>query len=370
MYSNTYIGRGISRALLYVASLAAGAATAYATSPHASLGAGARVDAASAAPKARARPTAPTAPSVGATAAAAAAAPSVAPHLPEVAAVEPIPEPEAEAWDGLGAALRGGKIITGSTPHRLVLFTFDDGPDRRTTPLLLDRLDDEGIKAIFFLVGSRIAGTNSMERQQAAIAREIVRRGHLVGNHTIDHVQLPLLDDEAVRAELTGAETIFERVLGGRPWLFRPPFGAHSQRIDQHLASRGYTTVLWNLGSGDFQVRSAEEVFDTWLKVFERREREEGERGGIILLHDTYAWSVDAFQLIVTHLQQRNCELLREGQELYDIIDDPAPFFVPRDGESAEAEAPPAELDSRTLAARQQQLADLTERRCRSLASL
>jgi peptidoglycan/xylan/chitin deacetylase (PgdA/CDA1 family) len=260
-------------------------------------------------------------------------------------------------------------IITGSTAHRVILFTFDDGPDSATTPLLLDRLDEAGIKAIFFLVASRIAGTNPMERRQAAVAREIVRRGHAVAGHTVDHVQMPLLDDEAALRQLTRSEEIFQQVFGSRPYLFRPPFGAHSQRIDQKLAARGYTSVLWNLGAGDFQVRTADEVYETWVKVFERREREYGDRGGIVLLHDTYPWSVDAFERIVSYLMRRNCELLERGEELFDIVDDLSFFYVPRGDAPPEAEAPRLTLAPELIAARQAVLRERTSRRCKSLAS-
>jgi peptidoglycan-N-acetylglucosamine deacetylase len=274
-----------------------------------------------------------------------------------------------EAERATGGAYRDGMIITGTTPHRLILFTFDDGPDPATTPLLLDRLDDVGIKAVFFLVASRIAGATPIERHQATIAREIARRGHIVGGHTIDHVQMPLLDDAAALAQLSGTDEIFQRVFGSRPWLFRPPFGAHSQRIDQHLAARRYTMVLWNLGAGDFQVRTAEEVYRTWLKVLERREREFGDRGGIVLLHDTYPWSVDAFQMIVSHLMARNCELLDGDEELYDIVDDLDFFYVPRGDALAEAEAPAVRVSDALIAERQRRLRETTARRCKSLAA-
>jgi peptidoglycan/xylan/chitin deacetylase (PgdA/CDA1 family) len=269
--------------------------------------------------------------------------PATAPAAPEAA-------PEATAApSAIGAAFRQGKIITGATPHRLVLFTFDDGPDPRTTPLLLDRLDDAGIKAVFFLVASRMAQTTPIEREQALIAQEIVRRGHLVGGHTYDHAQLPLLDDAAAEAQLRRSDDVFKRVFGAPPALIRPPFGAHSTRIDQIIAAHGETVVLWNLGAGDFQVRSADEVYDTWLKVFERRERENGDRGGIVLLHDTYAWSVDAFQRIVSDLMARNCALLDRGEELFDFVDDPTFFYAPRAGAPADAEAPPAQLPPEIL---------------------
>jgi peptidoglycan/xylan/chitin deacetylase (PgdA/CDA1 family) len=270
---------------------------------------------------------------------------------------------------GLGERFRDGAIITGSTPHRLILFTFDDGPDRRTTPLLLDRLDEAGVRAVFFLVASRMAGNTPSERQDTAVAREIIKRGHLVGNHTLEHAQLPLLDEAGALHQIVSAEQIFEKVYGARPWLFRPPFGAHSERIDTILASRGYTTVLWNLGSGDFQVRSADEVFEIWRKVFERREAETGDRGGIILLHDTYAWSVDAFQRIVSHLRAKNCELLDKGEELYEFVDDPALFFVPRADGDASMEAPALTLAPDELEARQARLRETETLRCHLLAS-
>jgi peptidoglycan/xylan/chitin deacetylase (PgdA/CDA1 family) len=277
------------------------------------------------------------------------------------------PDPEAP-FDPLGHAYRDGLVITGATPHRLILFSFDDGPDVRTTPLLLDRLAEADVRAVFFLVAERLQQVTPRDRQQAAIARDIAARGHLIGAHTVHHVPLPRLDDAAVQVELDQQDLAFERLFGARPSLFRPPYGARSERIDQHLAARGYTSVLWNLGSGDFQVRSADQVFDLWRRVFEHRERELGERGGIILLHDTYAWSVDAFERIHGYLMARNCELLEQGQELFDVVDDLAYFHVPRAGEPATADAPPAQLDPERLAARQALLRERTARRCHSLA--
>jgi len=275
-------------------------------------------------------------------------------------ATEPTPRPKRPDSTSYGR----GRIVEGTTPHRLILFTFDDGPERRTTPLLLDRLDAAGIKAVFFLTASRIAGRNAAEREQAQLAQEIVQRGHLVGSHTVDHLQLPLLDDTGVQAQVLGAEQIFQRVLGFRPSLIRPPGGARSPRIDALLAERNYTTVLWNLGAGDFQVKSANEVLDTFRKVLERRERENGDHGGIVLLHDTYAWSVDAFQLIWAELWARNCKLLERGEELYDIVSDLQYFHQPRDGAPPGTVALPARLPAPVFEARQAKLRRETAQRC------
>jgi peptidoglycan/xylan/chitin deacetylase (PgdA/CDA1 family) len=257
--------------------------------------------------------------------------------------------------------------MTGSTAQRLILFTFDDGPDRATTPLLLDRLDAAGVHAVFFLTGANLVGENVAQRRNQQIARDTVARGHFVASHGMNHRQLPLLSDLDVSREIVDTERVFEAVLGARPWLFRPPGGAHSPRIDKLLAARGYTTMLWNLGAGDFQVRSAKDVHETWRKVFERREAQ-GERGGIVLLHDTYSWSVDAFQLIVRDLLDRNCALLESGQELYDFVDDPRIFFEARNGRDESALAGPATLEPARFAARQDSLREETRQRCGSLA--
>jgi peptidoglycan/xylan/chitin deacetylase (PgdA/CDA1 family) len=285
---------------------------------------------------------------------------------------DPAPHEAFDVRHGLAPQLARGSIMTGSTPHRLILFTFDDGPDRSTTPLLLDRLDAAGVRAVFFLTGANLVGENAAQRRNQQIARETVARGHVVASHGMNHRQLPLLSDAEVMREVGETEQIFERVLGGRPWLIRPPGGAHSPRVDRLLGARGYTTMLWNLGAGDFQVRTAKDVHETWKKVLERRQGE-GEQGGIVLLHDTYAWSVDAFQLIVGDLLDRNCELLEKGHELYDFVDDPGLFFEARRSaggpqDDASAVAKPVRLSPEALEQRQARLREETSQRCGALA--
>lgn len=349
--------RLLGRIVLCAAALAGGAALAHATPPtrHSP-------SVAHAAPLARAAAR-------GGSATNTTAAPSDALAPADVSAAGTVPPVAAIPRDGFGTNVARGLTITGATPHRLILFTFDDGPDRSTTPGLLDRLDAAGVHGVFFLSGRRIAGENQQQRDQQEIARDTVRRGHIVASHTVDHLPLPTLETSEVLAQMNGNEQIFERVFGARPWLFRPPFGVHTQRTDALFQNHGYTIMFWNLGTGDFQVRTAEEVHLTWSRVFERREREEGERGGIILLHDTHAWSVEAFTLIFDDLMARNCRLLEAGEELYDVVDDPALFFVPRGDAIAGVKGPPTVLPPEVLAARQARLRDATRARCSAVAA-
>lgn len=264
--------------------------------------------------------------------------------------------------------LGDGLVMTGATHHRLVLFTFDDGPDHRYTEDLLDALDRAEIRAVFFLAARRMEGPNRRDRELGEIAREIVRRGHWVGNHTMDHAQLPLVGGAALDEQIIGAEHVFERVLGARPFLVRPPGGGRSPRIDAYLAARGYTEMLWNLGTGDFQVRTPGAVVSTFESVLAREERERDVRGGIVLLHDIHEWSVQAFPEIVQRLEARNCDLLAQGEELYDFADDPRLFFARRQGEGTSAEVPMVTLAPEVFEARQARARSRAEARCSALA--
>jgi peptidoglycan/xylan/chitin deacetylase (PgdA/CDA1 family) len=275
---------------------------------------------------------------------------------------EELGQAPARDHDGMLHSMRNGQVIRGATPHRMILFTFDDGPDRDTTPVLLDRLDATGIHAVFFLTGSNLRGENVAERKNQRIAREAIARGHWLASHGMNHRQLPLLSDADALTEVVEVEQVFEKVFGQRPFLIRPPGGSRSARIDGLLAKRGYTQMLWNLGAGDFQVRTAEDVHTIWRQVLERRENS-GERGGIILLHDTYSWSVEAFQLIVNDLLDRNCKLLAQNEELYDFVEDPRIFFQQRTGTPSQ-EADPAVMTEAELAARQARLREETAQRC------
>ncbi|KPK14210.1 MAG: hypothetical protein AMJ62_13680 [Myxococcales bacterium SG8_38] len=296
---------------------------------------------------------------------AAAALPDATVPIPEPGYVEPVhaePGPETirrigavRNPDPTGARFPSGLTLAGGSKRRMLLFTFDDGPSQRTTPRLLDVLDELGIKAVFFVTSESFGDGNPWERAHAGIVRDIVRRGHTIGNHTETHRQLPLLSNAEIEAELALSERKIARAVGRTPRLVRPPGGALSKRVEGLLGAHGYTSVMWALYPGDLEVHEPEEVVRTFFRVLERRERETGERGGIVLMHDTKDHSLQAVPHLIEALRKRNCELLRKGEELYDIVDDLG-YFVP----GYEPDEPFEE--------RQARLRRDTKRRCDALA--
>lgn len=124
------------------------------------------------------------------------------------------------------------------TDERMVGLSFDDGPDPRYTPHVLDLLDHHRARATFFIVGVNAVA------HPALLARQVAS-GHSIGNHTYDHRELELLDSAQVRREIQlGAEAI--RKAGGPPlWLFRPPKGYTDQAVGVLADAERYRTVFW-----------------------------------------------------------------------------------------------------------------------------
>ena len=248
---------------------------------------------------------------------------------------------------GLAGEFLPGRILTGETRHRRIHFTFDDGPDGRTTPGLLNELDRLGIKATFFFSASRFRGVGSHVTHARDLAREVLRRGHSVGSHSADHERMRSMTLVQLQAQLEASDRLFNEIFGRRSYLFRPPWGSHSAALDALLSQRADTLVLWNLGMADWVQRPALELAQSFLRRMDRAEAETGQRGGVVLMHDTHPWSIEALPLIVNALRQRNCQLLAGSEELYDIVDDLRPWRVADDA-WPELPARQAELRART----------------------
>ena len=270
----------------------------------------------------------------------------------------------AQAQSDLGSSFADGRVITGVTPHRIIHFTFDDGPDPRTTPRLLDRLDAHGIKATFFFSASRFESRAKRNEGVVELARQILARGHAVGSHSVDHIRMRSMTPAQIRDQLDRNDAAFQQVFGAKSVWFRPPFGSRGPHTDAQLAERRQTTVMWNLGVADWVARPPQAILVTWQRILAKAETR-GERGGVVLLHDTHAWTADALDLIMADIAARNCELLKDpSAELYDVVPSLAPFFQPRASAPIATDTEPARIDPEVLASRQRELRADWQRRC------
>jgi peptidoglycan/xylan/chitin deacetylase (PgdA/CDA1 family) len=194
-----------------------------------------------------------------------------------------------------------------SLEPRELLLSFDDGPDLKYTPLVLDELDRWGLKAIFFVTGHRLTGQRPEDLARRELVRKIAARGHLVANHTFSHRDLCRFPDD-IAAEIDGNSEMIAETTGVRPLLFRAPYGARCKRLDLALAARGLVSVGWNLDPQDWKTTDTAAVL-SYLQS--RLARLSGR--GILLLHDTHASSVFALAPLLEWIARENRLAVQDG---------------------------------------------------------
>lgn len=129
-----------------------------------------------------------------------------------------------------------------NAPH--VYLTFDDGPNE-TIPPTLEILDIFDVPAAFFLIGENVL-------YYPRYGRDIVERGHQIGNHSFSHPYLTRLSQRDVLRELELTQAVFREVLGVRGVLFRPPYGDYNQEVVQVARRLDLQLVLWEVNPRDY----------------------------------------------------------------------------------------------------------------------
>ncbi|MCL4500174.1 MAG: polysaccharide deacetylase family protein [Chloroflexi bacterium] len=130
-------------------------------------------------------------------------------------------------------------IWNATTNDKLVALTFDDGPDPRFTPAVLDTLKKYDAKATFFLIGRHA------QRYPELVKREM-REGHLVGDHTWDHPHLTQIPVGRVENEVDQAGDTIATITGSYPIYMRPPYGQINRAVYNTIHRRGYRVVQWS----------------------------------------------------------------------------------------------------------------------------
>ncbi len=153
-----------------------------------------------------------------------------------------------------------------------IAITFDDGPEPAVTPVLLDLLERHGARATFFCIGARV-------RRHAGLAREIVRRGHQIENHSHRHAHhFSLSGPRALLRELGDAQAAIADVTGRTPLLFRAPAGLRNPFLEPVLARLGLHLTSWTRRGFDTRVTDPKKVLARLLRGLAA--------GDILLLHD------------------------------------------------------------------------------------
>jgi cellulose synthase/poly-beta-1,6-N-acetylglucosamine synthase-like glycosyltransferase/peptidoglycan/xylan/chitin deacetylase (PgdA/CDA1 family)/spore germination protein YaaH len=195
---------------------------------------------------------------------------------------------------------------TGDRPGLLAL-TFDDGPDPRWTPQILDILKREQVPATFFIIGKN-------GQAYPDLVRRIVDEGHELGNHSFTHPNLGEIPLSLTELELNATQRLIESVVGRSTVLFRPPYFGDAeadkpQEVEPALIAQnlGYIMVGVRIDPNDWQLPvTADQIVN---RTIERATDTNSEtRGEVVLLHDSggeRAATIEALPRLIHELRAR-----------------------------------------------------------------
>ncbi len=199
------------------------------------------------------------------------------------------------------------QVITSGTVNsgtKQIALTFDSGWLYSQTIPLLEVLDKYGIKATFYPRALWVYNEKDPGSSYPDLAREIIKRGHTMGNHSLTHPDMREMTEEQIRYEIQESTAIIKNTTGVRPFMFRPPYGVYDNRVLKILAQEGYPyTVMWTIDTHDWAAEiRGQKVTEDYIV---NRVLNNASNNGIVLMHIGGQYTVDALPRIITGLQEK-----------------------------------------------------------------
>ncbi|MFF5476017.1 polysaccharide deacetylase family protein [Streptomyces sp. NPDC012935] len=151
--------------------------------------------------------------------------------------------------------VRREPLLRVSGRGRTMVLTFDDGPDPRYTPHILDTLREYDVRAMFFVCGEMVAANGDLVARMAD-------EGHVVGNHTWSHPLLTGLGRRRIREEMERTSDVIEETYGERPAWFRAPYGAWNRTAFRLGAELGMEPLAWTVDTLDWTAPGTRTIVD------------------------------------------------------------------------------------------------------------
>jgi len=190
-----------------------------------------------------------------------------------------------------------------SAEKKHVALTFDDGPQRTYTAMILDALKEHDAKATFFVLGHRIP-------DMADIIKRIADEGHSIGCHSYNHLNLVLFKRDKISQQIDMTNALIREITGVETDIIRPPFGNRNDTLISIAKEKNMSIILWNIDPRDWNTKNPDKVSDSILKNIKD--------GDIILLHDVFKSSAEAAVKVIETLTKRGFELVTV-QELIEL---------------------------------------------------
>lgn len=181
-----------------------------------------------------------------------------------------------------------------------IALTFDDGPHPIYTEEMLEVLKEKGIPATFFLLGENV-------EQYGTVVQEIAEQGHLIGNHTYHHVEVTSMSSEEACREIEETNALIRSLTGEETIYIRPPFGSWNAELETTL---DLIPVFWSIDTKDWTTQNVD-----WIVQETAAQAEDHD---IILMHDSYASTVEAVRRLVDLLEADGFEFVTVDEIIMD----------------------------------------------------
>ena len=190
-----------------------------------------------------------------------------------------------ESWKELLKKYDG--YYLGNTDEKVMYLTFDEGYENGYTAKILDVLKNTNTPAAFFVTGPYLKG-------QEEIIKRMIEEGHIIGNHTVNHLNLPKQSPETVENEIVALNTMCEEMYGYKMTYMRPPEGEFSEKTLDISNSLGMRNIMWSFAYKDWDINAQKGADYAYQSVMPYLHN-----GCVILLHAVSSDNASALERII-----------------------------------------------------------------------
>lgn len=185
-----------------------------------------------------------------------------------------------------------GAYYVGDTSEKKIFLTFDEGYENGYSAKILDILKEKDVKAAFFCTGSYLRDNPELVKRMAA-------EGHIVGNHSYNHLNQTTIGNDKIKSEINDCEYRYQEITGEQmPKFFRPPEGAYTEKSLAIAHNMGYKTIFWSFAYKDWLVDSQPGKQVAYNKIMNSVHN-----GAIYLLHAVSDSNTEALPQVIDDLK-------------------------------------------------------------------
>jgi len=182
------------------------------------------------------------------------------------------------------------------TSNNKILLTLDDGPNPGTTELILKKLNEHNIKALFFCIGKNVQSSPELSNQ-------ILSEGHTIGNHTFNHKRITNINSIEFKDEIDSFNSLLKEKFNHEVKYFRPPYGRFNYSTNKIIKNRNLKNIMWSLLTYDYK---------NDFNIVKFSIKKHLKNNSIIVLHDGMKSKViilDSISLIIDEAAAKDFEI-------------------------------------------------------------